>query len=144
MYKNPSHSKSNKDIYTELCIVKYLQYRKCFKEFISLHFMIKEVHLSVDINHNNMGGKRHKTLCPTLFIMASNSSWIMKSDLLEHENQDNFCNCRNVTLRKIYEQYYTKLTGFQLCEHCHMSQATVETCQVKTCVISDVNWQQPG
>ena len=84
IYKNPSHSKSNKDIYTELCIVKYLQYRKPFKESISLHSMIKEVHLTEDINNNNMGG--HKTLCPTLFIVASNSSWIMKSDLLLYEN----------------------------------------------------------
>ena len=57
IYKNPSHSKSNKDIYTELCIVKYLQYRKPFKESISLHSMIKEVHLTVDKNNNNMGGE---------------------------------------------------------------------------------------
>ena len=55
IYNNASHSNSNKNIYTELCIFKYLQYRKPFKGTISLHSMIKEVQLPVDINHNSMG-----------------------------------------------------------------------------------------
>ena len=72
IYKNASHS--NKDIYTELCIFKCLQYRKPFKGTISLHSMIKEVQLLVDINRDSMEEKGNKTL--SLYYLLWQAIWV--------------------------------------------------------------------